>query len=82
MGKRNQQMQGGLKPEVDAAVGTTFTAQQLEDWKAFERVRASGKHNMFFPAAQRAAHLDDDRYLFVLKHYSEMKAQVGLVKDA
>jgi len=53
-----------------------FTDQDFADWKAFERVRAGGKWNMFSTQAWRASKLSDERYSFVMQWYSELKAAV------
>lgn len=53
---------------------TEFTALQLSDWAKFERVRKGGKYNMFDPRARAATKLDRDDFLFVMKHYSALKA--------
>ncbi len=51
-----------------------FTEQDLKDWKTYERVRKGGRYNMFMPEAQQATMLDRNRYLWVLKNYSKLKA--------
>ncbi len=53
-----------------------FTDKQLKDFKAYERVRAGGRYNMFDPKATAATHLNKDEYLFVMKNYSELKDAV------
>jgi hypothetical protein len=53
-----------------------FTADDLADWKAYERVRKGGKWNMFDPRARRATGLSEERYSFVMEWYSELKAAV------
>ena len=50
-----------------------FTKQQLEDWRKYEKVRLSGKFNMYFPGAQKASGLSEKRYSFCLVNYSELK---------
>lgn len=50
-----------------------FTEQQISDWKRYEKVRQSGKFNMFFPGARRATGLSEERYSFALANYSELK---------
>lgn len=54
----------------------TYTDQQLSDWKLYEKVRKSGKWNMFFPQARAATGLSSERYLFVMQHFSELKEAV------
>lgn len=53
----------------------TFTTQQIKNFKAYERVRASGKFNMFDPRAQQAASLNRNDFMFVLENYSGLKEQ-------
>jgi hypothetical protein len=57
---------------IGRSFSVTFTAQQLADWRAYERVRQSGRHNMFFPQAQRATGLSSERYSFVMANYSAL----------
>ena len=59
---------------MNEQVDVTFTAEQIADWKRYEKVRKSGRHNMFFPEARRATGLDAERYAFVMKHFSALKA--------
>lgn len=51
----------------------TFTKQQLNNWRAYERVRAGGRYNMFTNAAQRMAGLNRDEFFFVMDNYSALK---------
>lgn len=44
---------------------TQYTDQQLTDWKRYEKVRKSGKWNMFFPQARAATGLSHERYSFL-----------------
>ena len=50
-----------------------FTNEQIRDWRRYEKVRSSGRWNMFDPAARAATGLSQERYLFALKNYSELK---------
>lgn len=50
-----------------------FTPQQLSDWRRYEKVRASGRFNMWFPQAREATGLTLERYIFYLENYSELK---------
>jgi len=52
-----------------------YTKQQLADWDRYEHVRQDGSWNMFDPNARYATGLSKDRYLFVMKNYSELKEQ-------
>ena len=51
----------------------TFTDQQLNDWRAYERVRKAGRFNMFDPGACKLTKLSEERYDFVLSNYSALK---------
>jgi hypothetical protein len=42
------------------------------EFKAYEKVRVRGRWNMFSKEATRATHLDDERYLEVLKNYDAL----------
>ena len=54
----------------------TFTPQDIADWKAYERVRERGAYNMFDPRARRATGLSGERYSFVMRHYSALRAEL------
>lgn len=58
----------------------TFTAEQLSDWKRYERVRASGRFNMWFPQARLYTCLSESKYLFVLENYDALKQAVESCK--
>lgn len=51
-----------------------FTAEDLDDYKAYKRVREGGKYNMFDPRARRATGLSGEQYSFVMKWFTELKA--------
>ena len=53
---------------------TDFTLEQIENWRSFERVRLSGRFNMFDPNARRATGLTPEEYRDCMKHYSELEA--------
>lgn len=59
-----------------------FTPQQLADWREYERVRKSGRFNMWFPEARNATGLDRDRYLFALKNYEALRDAQSKLKTA
>lgn len=59
----------------------TYTDQQLSDWKRYEKVRKGGKWNMLFPQARAATGLSNDRYSFVIEHFSELKEAVEVKKS-
>ena len=50
-----------------------FTKIQLADWRAYEKVRAGGRFNMFDPRARRATGLSDERYIFVMLNFLALK---------
>ena len=52
---------------------TSFTADQIADWRAYEKVRKGGRYNMFDPMARRATGLGPQQYSFVMQHFSELK---------
>lgn len=39
-----------------------FTAEQIDHWLAYEKVRKSGRYNMFDPRARKASKLTDEQY--------------------
>lgn len=51
----------------------TFTPEQITHWKRYEKVRRSGRWNMFDPRARQATGLSDEEYSFVLENFSELK---------
>lgn len=52
---------------------TEFTPKQLADWRAYEKVRCSGKWNMYMPQARRATGLSEEKYNFAVDHYEELR---------
>lgn len=50
-----------------------FTEQQIKNWKAFEKVRQSGKYNMF--GARHVVGLSMEDYSFVMHNFEALKAQ-------
>ena len=64
-----------------------FNQKQFADWRAYERVRARGRFNMFDPRARRETGLNAEQYSFVMKNYTELrdamiKARARMTKDA
>lgn len=45
------------------------------EFQAYERVRKSGRWNMFDPRARRATGLTAEEYAEVMRRYSELRAQ-------
>lgn len=60
---------------------TTFTEQQLNDWKAYEEVRKSGRFNMLTPQATKTSKLPSERYWFCLKNYEQLQAAIKQAKQ-
>ena len=52
----------------------TFTDAQKSNWQDYEAVRQSGVYNMFDPRARRAAGLNAEEYVFVMRNYAALKA--------
>lgn len=50
-----------------------FTKEQLENWKRFEKVRASGRWNMLSTEAREASGLSIEEYWFCISNYSELE---------
>jgi hypothetical protein len=48
------------------------TLPSREAFQKFERVRRSGRFNMFDPSARRETGLSSERYSAVMKHYEEL----------
>lgn len=57
----------------DVRTRPKFTEQQINDWRAYEKVRASGVYNMWAPQAQAAAGLKKTDYFFVMKNSAALK---------
>jgi hypothetical protein len=51
-----------------------ITALEIENWKVYESVRASGMYNMMSSQAREATGLSRSDYFFTLKNYSALKA--------
>lgn len=50
-----------------------YSHQNIQQWRAYERVRSSGKFNMFDPQAMAASGLTKGEYLFCMKNYGPLK---------
>lgn len=50
-----------------------YTKRQIADWRAFEKVRRSGKFNMFHKHAHDAAGLRLDEVLFTMQHFAGLR---------
>lgn len=51
----------------------TFTQNQIDNWRAFEKVRQTGKHNMFLHKAREETGMSVPEWLFCMDHYTELK---------
>jgi hypothetical protein len=51
---------------------STFTRQQINQFRAYEYVRSSGHYNMFSSQARLSSGLTKDEYIFVMENYSEL----------
>jgi hypothetical protein len=50
-----------------------FTKNQINDYRAYEKVRKAGHYNMISSQARAAAMLTREEHLFVMENYSELK---------
>ncbi len=50
-----------------------ITDAQLAAYRAFERVRASSKYNMFDPRALLATGLTRDEFLYVMENFDALR---------
>jgi len=50
-----------------------YTKNQINDYRAYEKVRKSGRYNMFSSQARTAAMLTKEEHLFVMENYSALK---------
>ena len=51
-----------------------FTPQEIENWRAYERIRSRGKWNMLHPGARKATKLSPEEYSFVMRNFTELRA--------
>ena len=54
----------------------TFTTDQINNWKMYEKIRKYGKYNMFDFRARELSNMDSDEWLFCLENYCELKQAV------
>lgn len=55
-----------------------YTENQLKDmYLSYEEVRLSGEFNMFDPRARDLTGLSKEQYIYVMKHYNELKNKFG-----
>lgn len=60
----------------------SFTPKQIANWRAYEKVRRTARHNMLSPNAMIACGLDSREHFFCIDHYDELKEEADrLNKD-
>lgn len=52
-----------------------FTDEELKQFDAYEKVRQSGRFNMFMPEARKATRLTIAQYTFVMRNFSRLSDQ-------
>lgn len=62
-------------------MSTTFTLQQLYNFKRYLKVQMGGRFNMFDPRARQLTGMDQDSYLYVMEHYEDL-AKAAIIADA
>lgn len=62
-------------------MSTTFTPQQLSNFKRYLDIQKRGRYNMFDPRARQLTGLERDDYIFVMDNY-EALAKAATVADA
>ncbi len=50
-----------------------YTAQQLNNWLMYERVRESGLFNMFDSRARKLTPMSVSDWAFCMEHYADLK---------
>ena len=55
-----------------------FTPEQLKHYAAYERVRQSGRFNMFDPRARFATGLNQEQYHFVINNFEALRQQYAM----
>ena len=53
----------------------SFTPEQLQQYARFERVRKSGRFNMWAPQAAAAARLTPEEQVFVIDNFEALQVQ-------
>jgi hypothetical protein len=59
-----------------------YSDRDIVDWRSYERVRLTGKFNMFDPRAIDMTGLTRERYIFIMEHYNQIQNQVNEIKIA
>lgn len=55
-----------------------FTAAQIANWRAFEKVRRSARYNMLTAAAQAATGLSSSEHYFCIDHYDALQVAAAV----
>lgn len=50
-----------------------YSERQLNNWRIYENIRASGMFNMFDPSARRLTDMSASEWGFCMDHYSDLK---------
>ena len=53
---------------------TSYTPEQVADWRRYEKVRQGGRFNMLDRRARKLTGLSGERYGFCLQNYLGLKA--------
>ena len=61
---------------------TRFSDRDIVDWRSYERVRLTGRFNMFDPRAREMTGMTRERYIFILEQYSNIQDQIAESKIA
>ena len=61
---------------------TRFSDRDIVDWRSYERVRLTGRFNMFDPHAREMTGMTKERYIFILEQYSNIQDQIAESKIA
>ncbi len=61
---------------------TRFSDRDIVDWRSYERVRLTGRFNMFDPNAREMTGMTKERYIFILEQYSNIQDQIAESKIA
>ena len=59
-----------------------FTEAHIAAYRAYEKVRSSGKYNMLDPKALLATGLSRPSYEFVMDNYSELRRDAQIIDQA
>lgn len=49
--------------------------KQLENWRIYEDIRASGVFNMFDPRARSITAMSKDEWVYCMEHYASLRQE-------